>query len=125
VLKSAEAISPNELEDPVAKKIYSTAIEFAKQGTTPNFACLITVFDDPAMKHLLVTLDDRGRERGGSDLAKQLPDIVSSIKNRKTKHQQQHLTAAIKGKHLGEEEKLEALTEIIAQEKKRHQHPPH
>ena len=125
VLKSAEAISPNELEDPVAKKIYSTAIEFAKQGTTPNFACLITAFDDPAMKHLLVTLDDRGRERGGSDLAKQLPDIVSSIKNRKTKHQQQHLTAAIKGKHLGEEEKLEALTEIIAQEKKRHQHPPH
>ena len=97
----------------------------AQQDTTPNFECLITAFDDPSMKHLLVTLDDRGRERGGSDLAKQLPDIVASIQNRKTKNQQQHLAAAIKGKNLGEQEKLEALTEIIAQEKKRHQHPPH
>ena len=34
------------------------------------------------------------------------------------------LVEAIKGKQLGEEEKLEALSEILAQEKKRHQTPP-
>ena len=125
VLKSAEMISPDELGDRVAQTIYATAIDFARQGTTPDFSCLITAFDEPSMKHLLVTLDERGRERGGSDLAKQLPDLLTSIQNRKDKTNQQHLAAAIKGKHLGEDEKIKALTEIIAQEQKRHQHPPH
>ena len=125
VLKSAESIQPEQLGDLTAQQIYSTAIGFAKEGTTPDFSCLILAFDDPAMKHLLVTLDERGRDRGGSDLAKQLPDILSSIQARQIKNKQQHLTASIKGKQLGEDQKLEALTEIIANEKKRHQHPPY
>ncbi len=124
VLKSAESIAPDALDDAVAKHIYETAIAFAQQGTTPDFSCLITAYDDPAMKHILVNLDERGRARGGSDLVKHLPDVLASLHNRKTKHRQQHLAAAIKGKHLGEEEKLEALSEILAQEKKRHQTPP-
>ncbi|MEC7696757.1 MAG: DNA primase [Planctomycetota bacterium] len=124
VLKSAESIPPTALDDAIARHIYETAISFAQQGLTPDFSCLITAYDDPAMKHILVTLDERGRERGGSDLVKQLPDVLASLHGRKTKHRQQHLAAAIKGKQLGEEEKLEALTEILAQEKKRHQAPP-
>ena len=124
VLKSAESLSPQDLEDAVARHIYETAISYARQGTTPDFARMITAYDDPAMKHILVMLDERGRERGGSDLVKQLPDVIASLQKRKTKHRQQHLAAAIKGKQLGEEEKLEALSQILAQEKKRHQAPP-
>ena len=125
VLKCAESIQPEQLRDSTAQQIYSTAIGFAKEGITPDFSCLIISFDDPAMKHLLVTLDERGRDRGGSDLAKQLPDILASIQARQTKKKQQHLAASIKGKQLGEDQKLEALTQIIADEKKRHKNPPY
>ena len=97
----------------------------AEEGTTPDFSQLITAFDNPSMKNLLATLDDRGLARGGSELAKQLPDLLASLHARTEQSAQRDRIATMRGGEIAEDRKLEMLTEIIANEKKRYGQPPH
>jgi len=125
VLKCTESVSPDELRDPVAQLIYRQAVALAEEGTTPDFSQLITAFDNPSMKNLLATLDDRGLARGGSELAKQLPDLLASFHARTEQSAQRDRITTMRGGEIAEERKLEMLTEIIANEKKRYGRPPH
>ena len=71
------------------------------------------------MKNLLVELDERGRDRGGSDLAAQLPDLLLSFQRRNEKRNQQQTTAALKEKKFAEDQEVTILQNLIDQQRAR------
>ncbi|MEK6250289.1 MAG: hypothetical protein N2C12_19045, partial [Planctomycetales bacterium] len=113
----AESITPEQLVDPVCRQVLAKCHELSSAGETPNFDRLLLEFDDPAMKNLLVELDERGQDRGGSDLVGQLPDLLASFRLRNEKRERQHVTAAIKEKRFEEGQEVEILQRILDQKR--------
>ncbi len=119
VSRAVESIAPEQLSDPACQRIFACCRELSLAGETPNFDRLVLEFDDPAMKNLLVELDERGRDRGGSDLAAQLPDLLLSFQRRNEKRNQQQTTAALKEKKFAEDQEVTILQNLIDQQRAR------
>ena len=85
---------------PCVGRFLATFASCPTAGESPDFGRLVLEFDDPAMKNLLVQLDEGGRDRGGSDLAEQLPDLLLSFQLRNEKRNHQQTTAALKEKRV-------------------------
>lgn len=120
VSKIAESIAPGQLTDPICRQVFIKCRELSAAGETPHFDRLLLEFDDPAMKSLLVALDERGRDRGGSDLVNQLPDLLASFQLRNEKRERQHAMAALKGKRLDERTEVEILERILNEQRAHH-----
>ncbi|NIP84188.1 MAG: toprim domain-containing protein, partial [Planctomycetales bacterium] len=116
----AEEIRPQQLNDPVCRQIYERCVKLSAAGITPDFHRLILEFDDPAYKSLLVQLDERGRDRGGSDLARQLPDVLESFRRRHDARQGLAAVAALREHQFDEEEEVNILQQLVENERTRH-----
>ena len=112
-------IRPEQLTDTVCRRIYARCVELSAAGITADFDRLILEFDDPALKSLLVQLDERGRDRGGSDLARQLPDLLDSFRRRSEERDQRARTAALKEKRFDESEEVAILHELLERQRAR------
>ena len=77
---AAEVISPDTLESPVAKIIYRRCCELSHSGVTPDFDRLLLEFDEPAIKSLLVDLDEHGRAKTGVEPAARLRDLLAAVR---------------------------------------------
>jgi DNA primase len=119
ISRVVESIGPDPLADPVCRQIFSRLCELSSAGESPDFGRLVLEFDDPAMKNLLVQLDEGGRDRGGSDLAKQLPDLLLSFQLRNEKRNHQQTTAALKEKRFDEQREVEILQDLVEQQRSR------
>jgi hypothetical protein len=119
VSKAAESLEPEQLTDAVARQIFAKCCELSAAGTNPQFDRLILEFDDPTLKSLLVELDERGRDRGGSDLARQLPDLLDSFRRRGEEKDQRARTAALKEKRFDESEEVAMLHELLERQRAR------
>ena len=119
ISRVVESIVPEQLTDPVCQRIFACCRELSLAGETPNFDRLVLKFDDPAMKNLLVQLDERGQDRGGSDLAAQLPDLLLSFQRRNEKRNHQQTTAALKEKKFAEDQEVTILQNLIDQQRAR------
>ena len=60
----ARRLRPEQLASPGLRRIYETGCRLLDVGVLPDFDRLILEFDDPALKSLLVDLDEQGRAKG-------------------------------------------------------------
>ncbi|MEX0866165.1 MAG: hypothetical protein WD030_02335, partial [Pirellulales bacterium] len=117
---AVESLPIDQLKDADCRAIYERFWQLAAAGVAPEFERVMLEFDDPRMKSLLVELDERGRQRGGSDIAMQLPEVLASFHRRRDDHERRRMTAMLRGKGLNEGDELEALRRVFEQEKQRH-----
>ncbi|MDH3717788.1 MAG: DNA primase [Planctomycetota bacterium] len=121
ISRIAEEIGPEQLTDTVCRRIYARCVELSAAGITADFDRLILEFDDPALKSLLVQLDERGRDRGGSDLAQQLPDVLDSFRRRHDSRRGLATVAALREHQFDETEEVSVLEQLVEKERTRHQ----
>ena len=58
------ALLPAQLASSALRRIYETGCRLLDAGVLPGFERLILEFDEPALKSLLVDLDEQGRAKG-------------------------------------------------------------
>ena len=117
--KAAESLVPEQLRDPACRQIFAKCCELSVAGINPVFDRLLLEFEDPAVKGLLVDMDERGRDRGGSDLAAQLPELLASLRRRAEQHEQLARTTELREKRFDESEEVAILTELLEKSRDR------
>ncbi|REJ68094.1 MAG: DNA primase [Planctomycetota bacterium] len=115
VSRAAESLRPEAIQDARLRTIYAKCCELLEAGVSAELDRLLLEFEDPAMQSMLVKLDEAGRERGGSDLAAQLPDVLESLARRRERHEQRRLTTAMKEKRFDQQEEVEQLEDMFRQ----------
>jgi len=101
------------LTDPVARVIFARCCDLFNAGENPAIDRLLLEFDDPGLKSLLVELDEQGQDRGGSDLVKQLPDVLASLTRRRESADLLAQTAALKEKQFDGDEEITVLADLV------------
>lgn len=108
------------LPSPAAKLLFSLACQLADDGEAFDFDRLMLELESPALKSLLVDLDDRGRAKDAQTLDDRLRDVVAGFRQRSAQSKNRAQTVALGEQGVAEDEELRILQEIFAQERKRH-----
>jgi len=117
--KLREEISPEQLSSPQAHAILRKCFEWSGDGMT-LFDRLLTEFDEPEMKSLLVDLDERGRAKGTTaDITVRFESMLGSWRGRCLQAEQRQQTTQLNAQPLDELSQLEILKKIIAGERSR------
>ena len=115
----ALSVQPAQFVSDAARGVFAACVDLWGAGIVPDFERLLLENDDPVVKNLLVELDERGREKSGAETSTRLRDVLSGFERRQ---QEQHLrgrTAALKQRHLREEDALAVLVELERHERAR------
>ncbi len=75
-------IRPEQVAAPDCRRIYEQICRLADGGATPTFERLMLEFDEPALKGLLVELDESGMAKKIADPAALLAEIAGSFRRR-------------------------------------------
>jgi DNA primase len=75
-------IDPAALPTPLARAIYTRAIDQWERGQTNLFDRLMLESEDEAEKHVLVTLDEHAREKSASDVDLRVADLLAAHERR-------------------------------------------
>lgn len=117
---AAKSIRLEQLQDDTTKKIYAMFCQFHENGVIPQFDRMLTHLEQPALKHLLVDLDERSRlkaEKATEDPVTRLTGLIQSFHHRKEEHERRQTSAALQDESKTEQEKIELLQQLY--EKKR------
>ena len=117
----AGAIQPAQFVGEAGGRVFSHCVRLWSAGIVPEFARLLLEIDDPAIKNLLVELDESGRGKPIAEADVRLQDVLAGFERR---HREQILhgrTAALKQRQLGEEDELAVLLELEQHHKARQQ----
>ncbi|MEX0712986.1 MAG: DNA primase [Pirellulales bacterium] len=109
-------VSCLELRCPLRRVILAKCYELAEAGEV-TFDRLMLEFDDPAVKSVLVELDEAGRAKNRLDAALELADLLETFRDERD-NRQARLRQVQACPEPNEEEALDALRHII--ERKRH-----
>src|SRR5690606_16409743 len=116
----AATIEPAEIESPECRAIYLKFLEFQAEGVHADFDRLMLESEDPAMKSLLVELDDHNRLKSGSDSRQRLEDVLASFQRRKEDAAHLNNIAALKEGEFREGQENELLDALMADLRTRH-----
>jgi DNA primase len=116
---AAELISADTLESPIAKIIYRRCCELSHSGVTPDFDRLLLEFDEPAIKSLLVDLDEHGRAKIGVEPAARLHDLLAAVARRQQHQSLDAHSRVLQERRLDAAEELAVLQQLIEQERTR------
>jgi len=114
-------IAGEQLAFEPARKIYQACCRLSDAGTTPTFDRLMLEFEDPAIKSLLVELDERGRAKEVTAPESLLQSLIRSFQEQAATKQQPFHTAALREGGLDDEQQRDLLREIEEQERSRQQ----
>jgi len=115
-----EVVSEELLTSPAAKYLFALACRLSDEGQVPEFDRLMLEIESPALKSLLVDLDDRGRAKDAQTLVERLGDVLASFRQRTAQSKNRAQTVALGEHGVPEDEELRILQEIFQQERKRH-----
>lgn len=116
------AIDVGQLHSPPARKIFHTIHWLHDEQRTPDFGNVLTALEDPAMKNIWVEVDERAQAKAPEaqeDARQRLQGLIDDYHYFREKRRRQHMEAALQEKKLNEEEELDALQMLIAQERSR------
>jgi DNA primase len=116
--KLRQEFSAEQLSSPQAHAILSKCFDWTEGDVTP-FDRLLTEFDEPDMKSLLVDLDERGRAKGTADITARFTQVIASLERRRLQADQRRHATQLNEHSIDESSKLEILTRIIAGERSR------
>src|SRR5262249_15002019 len=78
----AETVDPEAMESPVAAHIFHVCCQLADADPGFDFGRLMAAFDDPAMKNLLVQIDEAAAEKAKGDRDRWFADLMESYRRR-------------------------------------------
>jgi hypothetical protein len=113
----SEAVEPAAIATPAVRQIYVACCRLAEDGWHDDFGRLLAEFDDPAMKNLLVQLDESCVSKASADRERWLADLVAAQRRRGEKTQDRARLAAAR-EDAGEAEQL--LAQFCEQTKSKH-----
>jgi DNA primase len=116
--KMRQEFSAEQLSSPQAHAILSKCFEWT-EGDVTLFDRLLTEFDEPDMKSLLVDLDERGRAKGTADITARFTQVIASLERRRHEVEQRRQATQLNEQSIDEISKLEILKRIIAGERSR------
>jgi DNA primase len=112
------SIAPEDFTSPAARRIFIGCCRIAEVSPEGDFARLLTAFDEPEMKSLLVQLDESCAMKGKADRERWLADLVETHRRRdEDKERRAYLAAARQSADNAEQ----LLAEFCNQAKTRHQ----
>jgi len=105
----------------MCRQIYDACCRLADTGINPSFDRLMLEFDEPAVKNLLVELDETSQSKGKrtSDPQDLLRELISSFKRKETEKQRPGQITALREGGLDENRQIDMLEEILRQERDR------
>ena len=93
-----------------------------EKGELVEFNRILTEIDDPQLKSLFVSLDERAIEKEKhvqEDAAARLSWLIDHLRSRREADQGRAQQAALEQRNLGEDEELDLLQQLVEQERKR------
>jgi hypothetical protein len=111
------------LYSPPARTIFHKLQWLHDQQSTPDFGNVLTALDDPAMKNIWVEVDERAQAKAAEaqlDARQRLQGLIDGYRYAMEKKGRRHTEAALQDKKLNEQEEIDALQMLIAQERNRH-----
>jgi DNA primase len=116
-----EQISLDYLGKGICGIIYDTCCRLADAGIDPSFDRLMLEFDEPAVKNLLVDLDETSQSKGqrASDPQELLHELINTFKRKESDKQRPRQITALREGGLDENRQIDMLEEILRQERDR------
>jgi DNA primase len=117
VHRICDAIEPSTIASAIASRIFAACCRLVDDGWHDDFGRLLAEFDDPAMKNLLVELDESSATKSAADRERWLADLLAAARRRReeTEHRARLAAARQDG---GEAEQL--LAQFCEQAKSKH-----
>ena len=108
-----ENVAFETLETEIAKTLLAKYAELEAAGIEADFDRLMIEFDDPAMKNLLVNLDEQCHKKSQYDRELALRDLLNHFRRRNIDLELRQQEADIASKRLSEEQETEALRDLF------------
>ncbi len=114
-------IDPQWITAESSRRIYRTCCRLLDAGITPSFDRLMLEFDQPAIKSLLVELDEGGRAKGTRDADPEalLRELIKTVQRKEAERQRPAQLVALREGRLDDSQETELLEKIIRQERSR------
>jgi DNA primase len=117
----AGAIQVAQIVGEGCRRVFSQCAESWSAGILPDFERLLLEIDDPAIKNLLVELDESGRGKNRAEAEARLRDVLAGFEHRQREHSLRGRTDALKQRQLPEEDELALLLELEQHQRARQQ----
>jgi DNA primase len=89
----ADVVDSAAISSPAARRIFVGMLRLAEQGMHEDFGRLLAAFDEPAMKNLLVELDESAAQKADADRERWLVDLLETH-DRRSEEQSRRATLA-------------------------------
>ena len=117
-----ERFAPDDLESQAAKQLLAVYMELEVAGEPLEFQRLLTEIENPALKHLIVELDEHSQqktEHAEETSADRFHKLVARVcENNAARQRQKHIASLEDGK-LNEQEGADLINQIIAEQRER------
>jgi DNA primase len=115
-----QALGPDQFSSAVCRQIMLVCRDLIENLGEVDFAHLLSHFDEPEIKSLLVDLDERGRAKGAGSIPERLELVLESFRRRREESRRRERLAALRQRQVDEEEGVKFLLEAIQQGRSRH-----
>jgi DNA primase len=112
-------VGEEDVESPLARDLFTLAIERHHAGETPTFDRLMTAVDDERAKNLLVDCDEQGTRKNTSNADQRLADVLAAVARRRLDAGHQATLAQFKQNQLDPEQEDRALAALFDDLKRR------
>lgn len=107
------AIDVEQIGSAACRSIYAACCRLADVGEMPTFERLMLEFDDPALKSLLVELDENGAAKKIADPAALLAELAGSFQRRDASKRLPGAAGLLREGRLDESQELDLLKEAL------------
>jgi DNA primase len=113
-----EQIQPEWLTNHFCQTIFNACLDLDAEGVPPSFDRLMTEFDDPAIKNLLVEYDEAGQSKGlaALDYRALLRDLIRNFQQKEIERQRPKSVVELRE---SDKDPREIMRQIIARERGR------
>lgn len=119
VMDAADDLDFSSLPTPVVRQILGKCRELITVGILPDFNRLLLEFDDPAIKNLLVELDEQGEAKSAADPAPRLKELLAWFRDRGEDRALQSRARDLQEHRLDDQQSLDLLQQLIRQQRTR------
>jgi DNA primase len=112
-------VGEEDVASPVARQLFTLALEQHHAGETPTFHRLMTAVDDERAKNLLVDCDEQGQLKNASDARQRVRDLIAELNRRRQDADHQATVAQFRQNQLDPEQEDRALAALFDDLKRR------
>ncbi len=114
------AIAAEQLAFEPCREIYKTMFRLADAGDSPTFGRLMLEFDHPAVKNLLVELDENGAAKAVDDPQALLEELIKSFFDQETVKLRPAAAGMLRDGRLDESQQMDLFRQVLEKERTRH-----